>query len=645
MRRRALFIGLALALLSGGAAHAQADWPAGKTIKIIVPFPPGGTVDIVTRLLTQPLGAALNTSVIIENKPGAGTNIGTELVARAAPDGLTLLMGGVPNAINETLYPNLNFNLRRDLVGVTLVASLPNVLVVNPNVPAKTLAEFIALNKAKPGTINFASGGIGTTPHLCAVMFGMAIDAPVTHVPYRGSAPASQDLVGRTGAGDVRFGRLGAAADPGRQAAPARRHRPGARCPPLRRSHHGRGRREGFRRHLVVGTDGAGRDAARHRAEDRDRGGQDPREPRSPENSDRARLRDAGRRAAGVREISRRRYRVVGEGGAAVRRDGELIGLRAMPMMPTSRTIPRLLDELAAKHPGPRGAGRRRRSATPMRRCATKCAPSPRACTRSVSRKGDKVAILMGNKPEWIIADLAICLLGGVMVAVNTWVTSRELQHILAHSDATMLIASDRYLKYDYFAMLEELEPLAQVDAAAAARRACRRAAVSRFDRVPGRVRAGRDVADAAIDAAAAAVDPRDVAYILYTSGSTSTPKGVQLQHYALIENMWHIGDRMHVTEHDRLWLAVSLFWGLGCENALFNLMTHGGCVVLQESFEPGEALRLIAPSAARSSTACPTWCRRSPSIRTGANYDISGLRAAARSARPSSCSASSISA
>ena len=195
MRRRALFIGLALALLSGGAAHAQSDWPAGKTIKIIVPFPPGGTVDIVTRLLTQPLGAALNTSVIIESKPGAGTNIGTELVARAAPDGLTLLMGGVPNAINETLYTNLNFNLRRDLVGVTLVASLPNVLVVNPNVPAKTLAEFIALNKAKPGKINFASGGIGTTPHLCAVMFGMAIDAPVTHVPYRGSAPASQDLV------------------------------------------------------------------------------------------------------------------------------------------------------------------------------------------------------------------------------------------------------------------------------------------------------------------------------------------------------------------------------------------------------------------------------------------------------------------
>src|SRR3954468_7415026 len=145
MRSRALFAGLALALatLAGLAPpHAPGDWPAGKVIKIVVPFPPGGTYDIVARLLVQPLGSALNTSIIIENKPGAGTNIGTEQVVRSAPDGLTLLLGGIPNAINETLYSKLNFNLRRDLVGIPLVASLPNVLVVNPDVPAKTLAEF-----------------------------------------------------------------------------------------------------------------------------------------------------------------------------------------------------------------------------------------------------------------------------------------------------------------------------------------------------------------------------------------------------------------------------------------------------------------------------------------------------------------------
>jgi len=188
MRRRDFLASLALATAPLGSrpARAQSDWPGGKVVRIIVPFPPGGTYDIVARLLVGPLNKALNTSVIIENKPGAGTNIGTEMVARAAGDGLTLLMGGIPNAINETLYPKLTFNLKKDLAGVTLVASLPNVLVINPDVPARTLQEFVALNRANPGKITFASGGIGTSPHLCAVMFGLEIGAPNTHVPYRG---------------------------------------------------------------------------------------------------------------------------------------------------------------------------------------------------------------------------------------------------------------------------------------------------------------------------------------------------------------------------------------------------------------------------------------------------------------------------
>ena len=199
MRRRVGVTGLLAGLLAlsclGGTAQAQDNWPNGQVIRIVVPFAPGGTVDIVTRMLVQPLSEALKTTVIVENKPGAGTNLGTEQVVRAAPDGLTLLVGGIPNAINETLYPKLNFKVQTDMVGVTLVASLPNVLVVNPEVPAKTLAEFVALNKANPGKITFASGGIGTSPHLCAAMFGLEIGAPNTHVPYRGSAPASQDLI------------------------------------------------------------------------------------------------------------------------------------------------------------------------------------------------------------------------------------------------------------------------------------------------------------------------------------------------------------------------------------------------------------------------------------------------------------------
>jgi fatty-acyl-CoA synthase len=297
-----------------------------------------------------------------------------------------------------------------------------------------------------------------------------------------------------------------------------------------------------------------------------------------------------------------------------------------MPKMPASRTIPELLEELAARFSGREAlvGGMQRYTYASLR-------DEVRAFAKGLHalgvRKGDKVAILMGNKPEWIVADLAVCLLGGVMVAVNTWVTSRELHHILLHSDSTMLIAVGRYLKYDYFAMLEELEPHAA--SMPLMRHIVHVGERPYRDSLPfAEVFArARDVADATIDAAAAAIDPADVAYILYTSGSTSTPKGVQLQHYALIENMWHIGNRMHVTEHDRLWLAVSLFWGLGCENALFNLMTHGGCVVLQESFDPGEALRIIAGERCTVFYGMPNMVQAMFEHPDRAKYDISMMR------------------
>ena len=294
--------------------------------------------------------------------------------------------------------------------------------------------------------------------------------------------------------------------------------------------------------------------------------------------------------------------------------------------MPESRTIPRLLDELAARYPEREAlvGGAKRYTYRSLRDEVRGFAKGLHALG---VREGDKVAILMGNKPEWIIADLAICLLGGVMVAVNTWVTTRELQHILAHSDATMLIATERYLKYDYFAMLEELEPLSR--SMPLMRRIVHvgdrgyRESLSFADVITH----GQSVNDATIDAASAAVHPADVAYILYTSGSTSTPKGVQLQHYALIENMWNLGNRMHVTEHDRLWLAVSLFWGLGCENALFNLMTHGGCVVLQESFEAGEALRIIAQERCTIFYGMPNMVQALAEHPDRPKYDISAMK------------------
>jgi fatty-acyl-CoA synthase len=261
--------------------------------------------------------------------------------------------------------------------------------------------------------------------------------------------------------------------------------------------------------------------------------------------------------------------------------------------MPASRTIADLIDELAQRFPDREalvGAGQRytyRQLRAEVRRVA-------RALHALGVRRGDKVAILMGNRPEWLIADFAITLLGGVMVGANTWATARELEYILAHSDSRMLITVDRFLKYDYRALLQALEPHRE-----------RLPSLERIVCVADDAPAGwlryadlgtfaARVAEAAIDVAQRSVAPEDVAYLLYTSGSTSLPKGVQLQHYALIENMWQIGERQRVTEHDRLWLAVSLFWGLGCENALFNILTHGGCVVLQEHFDAGAALALI---------------------------------------------------
>ena len=262
-----------------------------------------------------------------------------------------------------------------------------------------------------------------------------------------------------------------------------------------------------------------------------------------------------------------------------------------MGAMPTSRTIPRLVNELAAAW-GPRpaltGAGRRL-SYIEMREEMLRIA---RRLHGLGVRHGDKVGIFMGNRPEWVTSCLAIVSLGAVMVSLNTWATTRELEYMLAHSEASLLIASPMFLKSDYGAMLRELEPHAthvpQLRDILGVGDALPPGWLPLFDGAVERA------ADADLAQAFDAVTPEDIAFLLYTSGSTARPKGVQLQHRPLIENLWHIGERMHVTQNDRLWLSVSLFWGLGCSNALFNLLTHGASIVLQESFEPGEALRLI---------------------------------------------------
>ena len=165
-------------------------------MRIIVGAPPGGAIDILARLIGQLLSEHLGQPVIVESKPGAGTNVGSEFVVRALPDGYTLLLVAPPSAINATLYEHLGFNFIRDIAPISGIMRVPNIMSVNPSVPAKTVPEFIAFAKANPGKINMASGGNGTSPHMSGELFKMMAGVDLVHVPYRGEAPAVTDLLG-----------------------------------------------------------------------------------------------------------------------------------------------------------------------------------------------------------------------------------------------------------------------------------------------------------------------------------------------------------------------------------------------------------------------------------------------------------------
>nr|WP_231402993.1 tripartite tricarboxylate transporter substrate binding protein [Caenimonas aquaedulcis] len=182
----------------GVPAWAQAPAYPARPVRVIVAFTAGGTTDILARAVGQKLGDKLKQTFVIDNKPGGGGNIGTELAARAAPDGYTLIVDSVgPIAVNPTLYKKLNINPLVDLVPVVQIADVPNVLVVNPNVPAKTIDEFIAYAKSKPGELNYGSTGIGTSSHLSGFMLGKRVGATFTHVPYRGADALNDLLAGR----------------------------------------------------------------------------------------------------------------------------------------------------------------------------------------------------------------------------------------------------------------------------------------------------------------------------------------------------------------------------------------------------------------------------------------------------------------
>jgi tripartite-type tricarboxylate transporter receptor subunit TctC len=175
---------------------AQADeWPAAKPITWVVPFTPGGSTDIIGRTLAQKLGEALKQSVVVDNKPGQAGGIGASYVAKAAPDGYTLFGGTIStHAINASLYKNLSYDPVKDFEPVCLVASLPNVLIINPSLGVSTVAELVALLKKDPSKRLFASSGAGTSTHLAGEMFGDLIGVPLTHVPYKGTPPALTDV-------------------------------------------------------------------------------------------------------------------------------------------------------------------------------------------------------------------------------------------------------------------------------------------------------------------------------------------------------------------------------------------------------------------------------------------------------------------
>ncbi len=197
MMRRSLLAGMASAAAPGGARAEDAPlrYPRGP-VRLIVPYVPGGATDVQARALAQRLGVTWGQPVLVENRPGGNTVIATEVVAKAPPDGHTLLLAAMPFALNPTMYDRLPYDTDRDLAPVSLVSQVPLALIVNKDFPARNLAELVALARARPGQLAFASPGIGATPHLAGEMLCSRAGIDLVHVPYRGGAAVHADLLG-----------------------------------------------------------------------------------------------------------------------------------------------------------------------------------------------------------------------------------------------------------------------------------------------------------------------------------------------------------------------------------------------------------------------------------------------------------------
>ena len=194
MRRRAYRIAAVAAWLCAASGVAAQPYPA-KSIRVIAGFPPASGADITARVIGAKLYEVMGQQFLTDNRPGAGSNIAAELAAKSAPDGYTLFIGTVANAINATLYSKLPFDFARDFAPVSLTTATPNVLVVHPSVPAKSVKELVALAKSRPGQLNYASAGVGTAPHMSGELFNAMAGVRMAHIPYKGSPPAVTDLL------------------------------------------------------------------------------------------------------------------------------------------------------------------------------------------------------------------------------------------------------------------------------------------------------------------------------------------------------------------------------------------------------------------------------------------------------------------
>jgi fatty-acyl-CoA synthase len=313
--------------------------------------------------------------------------------------------------------------------------------------------------------------------------------------------------------------------------------------------------------------------------------------------------------------------------------------------MPETRTIPLLMQEQAKRFATHEALvdGARRYTYAQLLNEANNVA---RGLAALGLGRGDRVAILMGNRAEWLLTFLAIQQIGAVSVGLNTWSTARELEYTLSHAEVSCLVATDRLRRQDFRSTMAGIRTSGVMSS-------LRNIVWLHADLTspvkgdinsalgPGEItwnellQRGEGIAQAQVDAAARAVQPDDDAMLLYTSGSTAAPKGILLQHGHWVSNAFHIGERQRVTQHDRLWLAVSLFWSFGIVNAAPNLLTHGGCVVLQESFDAGEALALIERERCSIFYGTPNIVQALWEHPERAQHDLSSLRSGATIGTP----------